>query len=160
MLARLFYRMMAANDGWARSLGNAIQPWFNRFFGAIPLIRDLLNGRWLGRPIHAVMTDLPPGILLLVILFDVLGFQDVAAITLGVGILALVGAALAGLSDYADTDGLARTRATLHGTVMLTALVVYLVSFALRLGSAAYGSTAAIWLSVIGFLILTVGAYV
>jgi nitrite reductase/ring-hydroxylating ferredoxin subunit/uncharacterized membrane protein len=160
MLARLFYRMMAAQDGWARALGNAVQPWFNRFFGAIPLIRDFLNGRWLGHPIHAVMTDVPIGILLLLILFDVLGFRDAAAITLGVGILALVGAALAGLSDYADTDGLARTRATLHGTTMLTALVVYLISFALRLGSAAYGSTAAVWLSVIGFLILTAGAYV
>jgi len=161
MLARLFYRMMAAQDGWARALGDAIQPWFNRLFGAIPPIRDLLNGRWLGHPIHAVLTDVPIGVLFLVIVFDVLGFVDVAAITLGIGILALVGAALAGLSDYADTDGLARTRATLHGTVMTTALVVYLVSFALRVGSGSpTASTASVWLSVLGFLILSAGAYV
>ena len=160
MLARLFFRLMAAQDGWARALGNAVQPWLNRFFGAIPLIRDLLNGRWLGHPIHAVLTDVPIGVLFLVIVFDVLGYADVAAITLGIGILALIGAALAGLSDYADTDGIARTRATLHGTVMLTALVVYLISFALRLGSVVTASTAAVWLSVIGFLVLSAGAYV
>ncbi|MEZ0240195.1 MAG: Rieske 2Fe-2S domain-containing protein [Chloroflexota bacterium] len=160
MLARLFYRMMAAQDGWAKALGNTVQPWFNRLFGAMPPIRDFLIGRWLGHPIHAVLTDVPIGVLSLVIVFDFLGFPDVAVITLGIGILALLGAALAGLADYADTDGIARTRATLHGTVMVTALVIYLISFWLRLGSILYGSTAAIWLSVVGFLVLSAGAYV
>lgn len=160
MLARLFYRLMAAQDGWSRALGNATQPWFHRFFQAVPLIRDFLNGRWLGHPIHAVLTDVPIGVLFLVIVFDVLGFPDVAAITLGIGILAMLGAALAGVADYADTDGLARTRATLHSTLMVTSLVLYLISFWLRLGSIQYGSTAAVWLSVIGFLVLSAGAYV
>jgi nitrite reductase/ring-hydroxylating ferredoxin subunit/uncharacterized membrane protein len=160
MLARFFTRLMAAQDGWSRALGDTVQPWFNRFFGAIPLIRDFLTGRWLGHPIHAVLTDVPIGVLFLVIVFDVLGFPDVAVITLGIGILALVGAAVAGLADYADTDGLARTRATLHATVMITTLVIYLVSFALRLGSGPTAATAAVALSVIGFLVLSAGAYV
>ncbi|HYN70472.1 MAG TPA: Rieske 2Fe-2S domain-containing protein [Candidatus Eisenbacteria bacterium] len=160
MLARFLNRLMVAQDGWSRALGNGVQPWFNRFFQAIPLLRDFLTGRWLGHPIHAVLTDVPIGILLLVIVFDVLAFPDVAVITLGIGILTMVAAAVAGVADYADTDGLARTRATLHSTLMTTALVVYVVSFALRLGSGATASTAAVALSVIGFLVLSAGAYV
>src|SRR5439155_767144 len=84
--------------------------------------------RRLGHPLHAVLTDAPIGILFLVIVFDVLSMPDAADWALIVGILTMLGAALAGFADYADTDGKARERATLHSSLMLLALVGYLVS--------------------------------
>jgi nitrite reductase/ring-hydroxylating ferredoxin subunit/uncharacterized membrane protein len=166
VLARWLTQLMDAQGGWTKPLGDLAFRFLHWFFGLMPAVRDLLIGRWLGHPLHAVLTDAPIGILFLVIVFDVLGLPEAAEWALGVGILAMLGAALAGFADYADTDGKARERATLHSTVMLLALAVYLLSFALRLppsGSTAFATPAPagpILLSIAGFLILSSGAYV
>jgi len=160
MLARLLVRAMDAQGVWTKPLGDLAHRFLFWLFQGIPALRDLLVGRWLGHPLHAVLTDAPIGILFLVIVFDVLGNQGAATVTLAVGILTMLAAALAGYADYADTDGKARERATLHSSLMLVALVVYLISLALRLGSAPAASTGGLWLSIIAFLILSAGAYV
>jgi nitrite reductase/ring-hydroxylating ferredoxin subunit len=160
VLARLLTRVMDAQGGWAKPLGDLLHRFWFWFFGLMPPIRDLLVGRWLGHPLHAVLTDAPVGILFLVIVFDVLDDPGAAVISLILGILAMLAAALAGYADYADTDGKARERATLHSTIMLVALVGYLVSLAARLGSGPVASSVGIWLSVLSFLILSAGAYV
>ena len=81
---------------------------------------------------------------------------------LAIGVLAMLAAAVAGYADYADTDGKARERATLHSTLMLLALVGYLLSLLMRLPVEASPSapTSAILISVVSFLILSAGAYV
>ena len=117
MLARWLVRVMDAQGGWTKPLGNLAHRFLNWFFGAIPWIRDLMIGRWLGHPMHAVLTDAPIGILFLVIIFDVLGDPGAATVTLVVGVLAMIGAALVGFADYADTDGKPRERATLHANL-------------------------------------------
>jgi nitrite reductase/ring-hydroxylating ferredoxin subunit/uncharacterized membrane protein len=160
MLARLLVRAMDAQGVWTKPLGDLVHRFLFWLFQAIPAVRDLLVGRWLGHPLHAVLTDAPIGILFLVIVFDVIGNQGAATVTLAVGILTMLGAALAGFADYADTDGKARERATLHSSLMLVALVVYLLSLGLRLGSAPAASTGGVWLSILAFLILSAGAYV
>jgi len=160
MLARLLVRAMDAQGVWTKPLGDLAHRFLFWLFQGIPALRDLLVGRWLGHPLHAVLTDAPIGILFLVIVFDVLSNQGAATVTLAVGILTMLAAALAGFADYADTDGKARERATLHSSLMLVALVVYLVSLALRLGSAPAASTGGVWLSILAFLVLSAGAYV
>src|SRR6185503_17059214 len=82
-----------------------------------------------------------------------------AFIALGVGILAMLAAALAGFADYAETDGRARDRATLHSTIMIVGLVVYLISFVLRSGKGD-APPIAVATSILGFLVLSAGAYV
>src|SRR5437867_3341708 len=151
---------MDAQGVWTKPLGDLAHRFLFWLFQGLPGIRDLLVGRWLGHPLHAVLTDAPIGILFLVIVFDVIDDPGAAAITLAVGILAMLAAALAGFADYADTDGKARERATLHSSLMLLALLGYLVSLAFRLGSAPVASTPGVWLSVISFLVLSAGAYV
>ncbi len=163
MLARFLIRTMDAQAVWTRPLGDLSHRFLHWLFHKMPAVRDLLNGRWLGHPLHAVLTDAPIGILFLVIVFDVVG-QPVAAVwSLAVGILAMLAAALAGSADYADTDGRARERATLHATLMVLALVLYLISLVLRLGGGGaldpVPATAG-WLSVASFLFLSAGAYV
>lgn len=162
MLARLTTRIMDSQGFWTKPLGNLAYRFLHWFFSAMPAIRDLLIGRWLGHPLHAVLTDAPIGILLLVIVFDVLSMPQAAAWALAFGILTMLGAALAGFADYADTDGKARERATLHSTLMLLALVGFIVSLLLRLpvAAAASASTAAVVLSLASFLIVAGAAYV
>lgn len=162
MFSRLMTRVMDAQGVWTKPLGNLTYRFLHWFFGRMPAIRDLLIGRWLGHPLHAVLTDAPIGILFLVIVFDVIGNAEAAAWALAIGILAMLGAALAGYADYSDTDGKARERATLHSTLMVLALVGYLISLLLRLPvSAAAGAAApAILLSIVSFLVLAAGAYV
>jgi nitrite reductase/ring-hydroxylating ferredoxin subunit/uncharacterized membrane protein len=160
VLARLLTRAMDAQGAWTRPLGDLAHRFLFWLFQGIPAVRDLLIGRWLGHPLHAVLTDAPIGILFLVIVFDVIDDPGAAALTLAVGILAMLGAALAGFADYADTDGKARERATLHSSLMLLALLGYLVSLAFRLGSGPVASAAGIWVSIVSFLILSAAAYV
>jgi nitrite reductase/ring-hydroxylating ferredoxin subunit/uncharacterized membrane protein len=160
MLARLLTRVMDAQGGWTRPLGDLAHRFLFWLFQSIPAVRDLLIGRWLGHPLHAVLTDAPIGILFLVIVFDVIDDPGAATLTLVVGILAMLGAALAGFADYADTDGKARERATLHSSLMLLALLGYLISLAFRLGSGPAASAAGVWLSILSFLILSAAAYV
>jgi nitrite reductase/ring-hydroxylating ferredoxin subunit/uncharacterized membrane protein len=161
VLARLLIRMIDAQAAWTKPLGDLAHRFLHWLFHGMPAVRDLLNGRWLGHPLHAVLTDAPIGILFLVIVFDLLHLPDAAAWSLGVGILAMLGAALAGFADYADTDGKARERATLHSTLMIVALLAYVVSFALRIGPAgAIESAGGFWVSLIAFLVLSAGAYV
>src|SRR4029079_2945558 len=160
MLARLLVRAMDAQGVWTKPLGDLVHRFLFWLFQAIPAVRDLLVGRWLGHPLHAGLTDAPIGILFLVIVFDVIGNQGAAAVTLAVGILTMLGAALAGFADYADTDGRARERATLHSSLMLLALLGYLISLTLRLGANPLPSGGGVLMSVLSFLILSAGAYV
>ena len=159
MLARFLIRAMDAQTVWTKPLGDLAHRFLFWLFHLMPAVRDLLNGRWLGHPLHAVLTDAPIGILFLVIVFDVLGEPFAALVALGIGILAMLAAALAGFADYADTDGRARDRATLHSTLMVLALLGYLISLVLRSGKGD-ADAAAVGTSVVSFLILSAGAYV
>jgi nitrite reductase/ring-hydroxylating ferredoxin subunit len=122
-------------------------------------IKDLLHGRWLGHPLHAASTDLPIGVLTLVIVFDVIGQPAAADVALIAGIALMLLSAVSGAADYSDTSGTALMRATVHSALMVVALIVYAISLALRLGSPDV-RTVPILLSVIGYLIVTAGAYV
>jgi len=102
---RWLARLVAAQGRWAKPFGDFNNRWLKALFRPIPAIRDLLNGRWLGHPLHGVLTDAPIGILFLVIVLDVLDLRTAADVTLIVGILTMLAAAVAGAADYADTDG-------------------------------------------------------
>jgi nitrite reductase/ring-hydroxylating ferredoxin subunit len=158
-MAQLLARLVAMNDVWARPFGEFNKRWTSALFRAIRPIRDLLNGRWLGHPLHSAATDIPIGLLLGVVVLDVLGQPAAADIVLVATILFILASALAGLADYSETDGLALTRATLHATLMTIGLVLLIVSALLRSGAPA-DRTAPIALSFIAFLIVTAGAFV
>jgi nitrite reductase/ring-hydroxylating ferredoxin subunit/uncharacterized membrane protein len=158
-VARLLARLVALNDAWARPFGDFNQRWVAAMFRPIRPIRDLLNGRWLGHPLHAASTDLPIGLLLGSVILDLVGQPAAADIVLIGTIVTMLLSALSGLADYADTDGLARTRATLHSTLMVVALVLLVISAVLRSG-APTDRTVPVALSIIGFLLVTAGAFV
>jgi len=156
---RWIARLIVMQGRWAKPLGDFNHRWVGAIFHAMTPVRDFLNGRWLGHPLHGVLTDAPIGILFLVIVLDVLNQPAAADVALIVGILTMLAAALTGAADYADTDGTARERATVHSVLMVLALVVYVVSLVIRTGGGD-DRTAAVSTSVIAFLILAAGAYV
>ncbi len=158
-MGRLLARLMAAQDGWARPFGDFNHRWLNALFRPIRPVKDFLNGTWLGHPVHAAATDIPIGTLLLTVILDIAGQTAAADIALAATILFMLAAAVTGAADYTDTDGNARTRATLHATVMVVGLLVLLVSLGLRAGGAT-DRTIPVALSIIGFLIVSAGAFV
>jgi nitrite reductase/ring-hydroxylating ferredoxin subunit/uncharacterized membrane protein len=159
MLARFFIRLINAQAGWARPFGDFNNRWLSAVFRPLRFLKDFLNGKWLGHPVHGALTDLPIGILTLAIVFDVLDMRQAADISVALGVLAILGAAVAGLADYTDTDGHPRMVATVHATLMVVALIVYLVSLVMRLGAPA-DRTVPIVLGIVAYLVLTAGAYV
>ena len=158
-MARLLARLVAVNDGWARPFGAFNLRWTRAVFRAMTPIRDLLNGRWLGHPLHSALTDIPIGLLLGSVLLDLIGQPTAADITLVATIVFMVLSALAGLADYSETTGTALTRATLHASLMTVSLVILIVSAVLRAGTPD-DRTVPVVLSIVGFLLVTAGAFV
>lgn len=168
MLGRPLTRLIDAQAGWARPLGDVNRRWIGALLRPVAPIKDLLHGRWLGHPAHSAITDIPIGALTVALvldlvdawrLFGISGIGAAADVALVVGILAMVVAAVTGAADYSDTSGTALMRATVHSTLMVVALVLYLVSLALRAG-APPDRMLPIALGVVAYIVLTAGAYV
>ena len=159
MIGRLLLRILRAQYGWATPLGNFNVRWLGALFRPIRPIKDFLHGKWLGHSVHALLTDLPIGALSLTVLFDLLDLRAAADISLAVGVLGMVAAAVAGAADYADTDDDPRAAATVHATLMVVSLVVYLVSLWLRVGAGG-DRTVAIATELIAYGLMLAGAYV
>jgi nitrite reductase/ring-hydroxylating ferredoxin subunit/uncharacterized membrane protein len=158
-MVRFLNRLMDAQSGWARPLGDFNKRWLGAIYRPLGPIKDLAHGRWLGHPVHAATTDVPIGALTVTIVLDLANQRLAADISLVIGILAMLVSALVGAADYIDTDGTALQRATIHSTLMVVALLVYLVSLVMRYGDPV-DRTAPVILSIFGYLILTSAAYV
>jgi nitrite reductase/ring-hydroxylating ferredoxin subunit/uncharacterized membrane protein len=160
MIGRWLVRILEANEGWAKPLGDFVQKLLAAILRPLWPIKDLLNGKWLGHSLHAALTDAPIGLLLAGLVFDFLDMRAAADIAIGLGLVSMLVAAFAGLADYTDTDDRARWVATVHATLMSFAIVVLLVSVVMRLGAPTGDRSIAIALAVIGFAIVSAGAWV
>lgn len=161
MLSRLMTRLIAAQAGWARPFGDFNHRWLAALFRPMRPVKDLLNGTWLGHPLHAVLTDVPIGAFTLLLIFDFFDLRVASDICLGLGLLSMAAAAVAGLADYTDTDDHPRIVATVHATVMTLALILYILSLALRLGQAPDASRSVPFaLDIVGYLLVAGGAYI
>ena len=158
MLHNAIERILQAQAVWADPLGKLFVAIFAALYKPVPIIKDLLNGVWLGHPLHPAITDVPIGAYVVALVLDLTGQRAAATAAIGVGIVFMLVAVLAGYADYIDLEGKSQRFGTVHSSLMLVALVLYLVSFVLRLG--AVPSPAEVWLSVIGFLIVITSAYV
>jgi len=104
-------------------------------------LKSLLNGTWLGHPLHPVMTDVPIIAWFLTSLFDLIwlvfpdSFWVVAAsrVTIIIGLLGALAAAATGLTDWSDTYGAERKVGWNHALFNITATVLYFISFIFRL---------------------------
>src|SRR2546428_1330695 len=143
---------------WADPLGKLFLAIFTALYKPVPVLKDVLNGVWLGHPLHPAITDVPIGAYVVALVLDLSGQRAAATAAIGVGIVFMVLAALAGYADYIDLEGKPGRFGTIHSSLMLVALVLYLISFVMRLGATA--TSAEVWLAVIGFVIVITSAYV
>ena len=159
MLGRYVTRAVDAQGRWAKPFGDFNHRWLGAVFHPIRPIQNFLNGTWLGHPVHAVVTDVPVGAMTVSIVADLIGQPVVADVAMLLGVLAIVAAAVTGLADYAEVDGNARTRATVHGSIMVVTLVAYLISLAIRSGNPA-DRLLPILIAGVAYLLLSLGAWI
>lgn len=103
-------------------------------------LKSFLNGTWLGHPLHPAITDIPIAAWLLTAVFDVIWLINNASwaaygafVAVIVGLLAALAAAVTGLTDWGDTYGAERRVGLNHAIFNVIAVLLYLISFVLRL---------------------------
>jgi nitrite reductase/ring-hydroxylating ferredoxin subunit len=96
-------------------------------------VRDVLDGVWLGNPLHPALTDVPIGAWSAAFVLDLVG-SDAADGALAVGILGAVPTALTGLNDWSHLKGDARRIGTIHALVNTAGLTLNVLSLAARRG--------------------------
>ena len=102
-------------------------------------LRNFLNGTWLGEPLHVVLTDVPIGawtvamaLDALDLIFDRREFAGACEASIGIGLLAAVGTAATGATDWSDVDPPARRIGLLHGLLNLGGTALFATSLFLR----------------------------
>ena len=94
-------------------------------------VRDVLDGVWLGNPLHPALTDVPLGAWTTAFALDLVG-SEAADRALAVGILGAVPAALTGLNDWSHLKDDTRRIGTVHALVNSMALALNVASFVAR----------------------------
>ena len=159
-MGRLLARLVAAQDGWAQPLGDFNHRWLSALFRPIRPIKDFLNGTWLGHPLHAAVTDIPIGALLLTVILDILGQPAAADIALVATILFMLPPRCRAPPTTSTPTARPATRATVHSTLMVVgARAPARLARAPRDRRRPTGRSRSPS-SIIGFLIVTAGAFV
>ena len=126
------------------------QTWVDRVAGPVQnpvfqilerndILRTILNGTWLGHPMHAALTDVPVGAWaagLVLDLLDVLGInrklrRGTDALQT-IGLIGALTAAIPGLADWSYTRGRARRVGFIHGAGNLLVAALYGASLVSR----------------------------
>ena len=128
----------AASQRWADPLAKWLQPLIKRAVSAPP-VHDLLDGVWLGAPLHPPLTDVPIGAWTTALLLDtgsvLSGDRDLGVAAdraLAVGTLAAVPTAVTGLNDFRDLTGQSRRIAMVHAVANVVGLSLATASLAYR----------------------------
>jgi nitrite reductase/ring-hydroxylating ferredoxin subunit/uncharacterized membrane protein len=157
---------------WLDDLSDAVQPLVSSAFSsggeAGHVVKDLLNGVWLGHPLHPVITDVPVGAWTLTELLDLIsaargddpGLDAASDISLAAGIVAALGAAVTGITDWSDVGGSQRRMGLAHGLINVVGLTLNLGSLALRSTGNPRNRGASRVLSAAGYLVSATAAYV
>ncbi|GAB7144193.1 Rieske 2Fe-2S domain-containing protein [Mycobacterium riyadhense] len=114
---------------------------FNALGGARDRVTNALNGVWLGHPVHPPLASFASGALGTTVALDALsmlpgqnsgeapGASRIASRALRVGIMASVGAAMTGVTDWQHTHQEDRRVGLVHGAVNSVATALYALSW-------------------------------
>jgi nitrite reductase/ring-hydroxylating ferredoxin subunit/uncharacterized membrane protein len=100
-LGQQFSKGMPWLDNVATIMERAFEPLLGQNSPRGP--RDLLYGVWLGHPLHAAVVTVPVGAWSTAMIFDLLGEERAADLTLGLGLLSAAGAVVTGAAQWQDT---------------------------------------------------------
>lgn len=135
------FERLAASQTWLDGVSNRLQPIVRSAVakrgrsGA-----DLLDGVWLGAPLHPALTDVPIGALTAAVALDAVGavtrspaVARQADGALVISVASAVAAATTGLADWRYLHGETRRLAAGHGLLNAVGTALNLTSLALRL---------------------------
>lgn len=124
---RVDAKRLAAAQPWLDRLADRVQPTVRRLLGG--RLHDLLDGTWLGAPLHPALTDVPVGSWSAAFVLDAAAgltrsstLARAADAALLVGVLGAAPTALTGAADWRDLTGEDRRLATLHGVLNVVGL--------------------------------------
>jgi nitrite reductase/ring-hydroxylating ferredoxin subunit/uncharacterized membrane protein len=132
------------------------------------LFRSLLNGTWLGHPLHPVITDVPVTAWMLTAVFDIIWLISpthttwaayAAFVAVIAGLIGALGAIVTGFTDWSDTFGPERRIGLNHSIFNVSATILFLISFILRLTAGPGDGVAAAILGFVGLGCVIYAAY-
>jgi len=133
---------------------------------AMRRFKVFLNGTWIGHPLHPMLTDIPIGAWTLTILFDLIGllfgfpqFGLASSIIACIGVTGALGAAAAGLADWMDIDPPEKAIGAFHAIVNVSATILFLISFLMRLARHWQLGCATFVVALVGYLLAMMGGY-
>ncbi|MDP8967149.1 MAG: Rieske 2Fe-2S domain-containing protein [Actinomycetota bacterium] len=132
-------KRIANSVPWVDDVATRAQPPVQRFLRSRPGLHNLLDGKWLGVPLHPALTDVPVGAWTSAVTLDLVGVltgsetADKAADgALAVGIAGALPAAVTGTADWRDLIGEERRIATVHALLNVAGLALNVTSLAQR----------------------------
>lgn len=132
-------RRLTRSQAWLDAVADRLQPVVGGAVRGRPWLHNLLDGTWLGAPLHPALTDVPVGAWTAAFALDAVsavtrsaGARSAADGALAVGIAGAVPAALTGASDWQDLTGESRRIGTLHGLLNTAGLSLSIASLTYR----------------------------
>ena len=167
MLNRIVGRFID-RQRWLEPVADVLQNFIAWFYKALGSpghsLKTFLHGTWLGHPLHPVLTDIPVGLWTIAVIFDLSylisrshDWVSAADLTIFIGLLGAIGAALTGYTDWGATIDRERRVGIAHGLLNTLVIVLYLVSFILRFAGGSRGL--AILLAYVGYLLVLTAAF-
>lgn len=114
---------------------NLVQKVVSRIVPQESVLKDLLSGTWLGRPLHPMLTDVVIGAWTSASLLDILGGKSAeraAGQLVSIGNVVALPTIAAGLSDWAELWGGQQRVGSIHALGNATALSFQILSFKAR----------------------------
>jgi nitrite reductase/ring-hydroxylating ferredoxin subunit/uncharacterized membrane protein len=119
-------------DGVADAMHKAFTPVLGQDAPRTP--RDLLYGTWLGHPLHPAVIVMPIGFWSSTMVFDLVGEERAADLSLKLGLVTALAAAATGAAQWQDTVNVEKPRrlGALHAALNIAATGLYAGSWLLR----------------------------
>lgn len=152
---------------WLENTAEKIQPVILNSFKTLgkigSKIKNFLHGKWLGHPVHPMITDIPLGAWTTAAVLDVIELSDNkyykhgADAAIAIGLVGAGGSAITGLTDWTGTTDIERKTGLLHGILNVSATSLYIISLLLRKNR--NSRKTAIAISMLGYGVTVVSAY-
>lgn len=119
-------------DGVAATMEQAFEPLLGQDAPRGP--RDLLYGTWLGHPLHSAVVTVPVGSWSATAIFDLMGEERAADLSLALGLAGAAGAAVTGAAQWQDATSQEAPRrlGALHAMLNVAATSLMAGSWVLR----------------------------
>lgn len=153
-----------AKQEWMKPAEEGLQKFVHKAFDfkGGQQAKNVLNGTWMGHPLHVILTDIPIGAWTAAIAFDALDamgsrreYRIAADAAVGLGLIGAAGAAATGLTDWQDVDPPARRIGLVHGLLNVASVALFGGSLiARRKGSRTTGRS----LAALGYAVSAIAA--